>query len=140
MNLKHQKSLQSADGCVPLAMNFAITCNADTSAITPGNGHLAMELQQQPANTPIVYNTGGTYNYSLTVINEKRWFVEIQLIVLLKHFQNLYNCKPLIYYVSGTGITISATSCLIPFMVCSGSWVELYKLCFSGNSDSARGI
>ncbi len=61
---------QSPNGCVPLTMNFNGTLrNADTSAInwhwtfsnhTSANGQLIL---------PIIFNTGGVYNYSLTAVN-----------------------------------------------------------------------
>ena len=61
---------QSLNGCVPLTMNFNGNLkNGDTSAInwhwsfsnnTTANGQLI---------PPIIYNTGGVYNYSLTAVN-----------------------------------------------------------------------
>lgn len=61
---------QSPNGCVPLTMNFTGNLlNADTSALkwewSFSNGNVAKGMQL----SPIIYNVGGSYNYSLTVVN-----------------------------------------------------------------------
>ena len=100
---------QSPNGCVPLTMNFnGNLLNGDTSAInwqwsfSNGNAGSGQQL------SPIVYNTGGSYNYSLTATNSSGC-IDTTFGSFEAFSKPIINAGSDIMICRGTGQTISAT-------------------------------